>query len=258
MESPWPCYPVAPPPRGEDLPYSDGVPMESEQHVRQMHLLADTLEAAWRERNDFYVGRNMFLYYSELQSKKNDFRGPDVFVVLNTERKVRKSWVVWEEGGRMPDVVIELTSPSTEAVDRGDKMRIYAQVLRVGEYFLFDPIEGWLEGYGLTGGLRAYQRMEPDERGWLRSQALGLWLGKVKTTVSGVEAEWLRWIDDDGNVLPTGEESAEAAAQRAGTEAQRADDAERRLRGAVEALRASGLSAEQVAALLGTGGPGER
>ena len=55
-----------------------------------------------------FVGANMFLYFSQTQAKKNDFRGPDVFVVMDTTRRERKSWVVWEEDGRVPDVVIEL------------------------------------------------------------------------------------------------------------------------------------------------------
>ena len=67
---------------------------------------------------------------SALQAKKNDFRGPDVFVVMDTDRHERKSWVVWEEDGRTPDVVIEIMSASTEKNDRGDKKRIYAKLLR--------------------------------------------------------------------------------------------------------------------------------
>jgi Uma2 family endonuclease len=272
MESPWPCYPVAPPPRGEDLPYSDGVPMESERHFKQMMLLAETLESGWRHRDDFYVGRNMFLYYSELQSKKNDFRGPDVFVVLDTVRKERKSWVVWEEDGRTPDVVIEITSPATEGVDRGEKMRIYAQILHVGEYYLFDPFEARLEGYVLDSGRRTYRPMEPDERGFLRSAMLGLWLGTVKGTNHDVEADWLRWIDHEGHALPTGEERArveagramveaeraqveaeraQVEAERAQVEAERADRAEHRLRQAADKLLASGMEPHEVAEVLG-------
>ena len=94
--------------------------METGKHRRQANMLADTLEAAWADRKDFFVGSNMFMYFSELQIKKNDFRGPDVFVVLNSNRRQRKSWVVWQENYRTPDVVIELVSESTEHVDRVD------------------------------------------------------------------------------------------------------------------------------------------
>ncbi len=87
------------PPRGEDLPTEDGVPMESQAHRYQMTLLCETLELSWADR-DVYIGANMFLYFSALQSKTNDFRGPDFFVVLGAERRFRGSWVMWEEGGK--------------------------------------------------------------------------------------------------------------------------------------------------------------
>jgi Uma2 family endonuclease len=83
-----------PPPRGEDLPHGDGEPMETQRHVEQMLLLIRTLKDAWRDRSDVFVGGNMFIYFSELQAKRNDFRGPDVFVVMDTVRRERKSWVV--------------------------------------------------------------------------------------------------------------------------------------------------------------------
>ncbi|MBI5537951.1 MAG: Uma2 family endonuclease [Deltaproteobacteria bacterium] len=280
------CYPVAPPPRGEDLPYSDGVPMESELHVSQMNLLADSLNLAWIDRTDFYVGRDMFLYFSELQSRKNDFRGPDVFVVLNTVKKVRRSWVVWEEDGRTPDVVIELTSPSTEHVDRGDKMHIYATVLRVPEYYLYDPFEERLDGYRLDPSSGQYRPIAADEHGWLRCEKLGLWLGVVPGLQLGVQAGWLRWIGSDGHVLPSAEElarsettrahaearraqaeadraqaeadraqaeadRAQAEATRADAEGQRADAAHEQLREAARRLLQTGMAREQVAALIG-------
>jgi Uma2 family endonuclease len=107
-----------------------------------MTLLLESLYLAWKDRDDFFAGGNMFVYYSELQSKRNDFRGPDVFVVLDTHKyPTRRSWVVWEEDGRVPDVVIEIISESTEAQDRGAKMDIYAKLLRVSEYYLFDPFD---------------------------------------------------------------------------------------------------------------------
>src|SRR6187549_1590176 len=138
-----------PPPSSATLVCDDGEPMESARHHQQMIVLIESLEFAWRERSDFYVGGNMFLYFSEVQARNNDFRGPDVFVVLNTTRRERRAWVVWEEDGKAPDVVIELLSETTEHIDRGEKMRVYARNLKVGEYFLFDPWTGILEGYEL-------------------------------------------------------------------------------------------------------------
>jgi len=195
--------PIVPP--GEDeLPYSDGEPMESEQHVLQASLLRESLRLAWQGRDDAYVGTNMFVYFSEQQVRKNDFRGPDVFVVLDTVRRVRKSWVVWEENGRTPNVVIELLSSSTEAIDRGEKMDVYAKRLHVAEYFLFDPLTFVLEGYKLDG--HRYRRMRADAEGCLPTRELGLRLGLRQGVYQDVDWRWLRWLDAEGKPLPTHEE----------------------------------------------------
>ncbi|WP_438000061.1 Uma2 family endonuclease [Sorangium sp. So ce185] len=206
--------PIAPP--GEDeLPHDDGEPMESDRHRKQMLLLIESLDLFWKDRDDVYVSGNMAIYFSELQTMKNDFRGPDVFVVLDTVRRDRKSWVVWQENGRTPDLVIELLSESTESVDRGEKMRIYAKVLRVPEYFLFDPMKNLLEGYALDVGSRAYRPMDPSAGGELVSQQLGLRLGVRDGSYLGSEGKWLRWLDAEGRTLPTAEEQARAAEERA-------------------------------------------
>jgi Uma2 family endonuclease len=203
-----------PPPGEDDLPWSDGEPVDSERHGNQQTLLTSSLRRAWDARDDVYVGGNMFVYYSQLQTKQNDFRGPDVFVVLDTTRRERKSWVVWAENGRMPDVVIEILSPTTEAVDRGEKMRIYAQLLRVTSYYLFDPLTGVLEGYHLDQSTRSYVRMEPLHDGDLPCAVLGLRVGVRRGRYQGVEADWLRWLDAEGRVLPTDEERAGDAERR--------------------------------------------
>src|SRR5262249_31005154 len=129
-----------------ELPSDDGEPMETNEHRMQMVLLIQSLKDAWIAHEDFFVGGNMFVYFSGAQVKHNDFRGPDVFVVLGTSRRSRRSWVAWGENGKLPDVVIELLSDSTSAVDRGEKKRIYSKIWKTTNYFLFDPISGELEG----------------------------------------------------------------------------------------------------------------
>jgi Uma2 family endonuclease len=169
-----PEIPTVPP--GEDeLPNSDGVPMETARHRKQMVLLIQSLKAAWARRHDFFVGGNMFVYYSETQVKKNTFRGPDVFVVLNTTDRDRKSWVLWQEG-KLPDVVIELLSDRTRHIDRGEKMRIYSRLWKTPEYYLYDPWSYELTGYRLDAQGK-YQRIKPNQRGDLACQWLGLGLG---------------------------------------------------------------------------------
>ncbi|WP_437943221.1 Uma2 family endonuclease [Sorangium sp. So ce281] len=221
--------------------------METERHRKQMTLLIETLESAWRDRTDFYVGGNMFIYFSELQAKKNDFRGPDVFVVLDTERRERKSWVVWQEGGRTPDVVIELVSPSTEAIDRGEKMRTYAKLLHVAAYYLFDPLSGVMEAYALDMASRSYTVAPPDADGTFPCPPLGLKLGVRRGVYQGLEADWLRWLDGEGRVLSSAEEDARAAREQARSAAEQARAAAEQARAAAEQARAAAEQAEEEA-----------
>jgi len=203
------------PPSSDQLVCDDGEPMESARHRQQMTILVESLEFAWRSRDDFYVGGNMYLYFSETQARQNDFRGPDVFVVLDTTRRERRAWVVWEENGQRPDVVIELLSDKTEHVDRGEKMGIYARALKVGEYFLFDPFSGVFEGYDLDLHHGSYVRKALDDVGRLRCEQLDLFLAKVRGTLYGVETDWLRWVANDGRVLEMPIERADAETERA-------------------------------------------
>jgi Uma2 family endonuclease len=238
------------PPGENELPCRDGEPMESERHLKQKNLLAESLALAWADRTDVYVGNEMAIYFSELQARNNDFRAPDVFVVLDTTRRERKSWVVWQEGGRTPDVVIELLSASTEAVDRGHRMRIYSRLLHVSHYYLFDPDSGVLEGYRLDSERLQYVPLAPHAGGDLPCPVLGLSLGLRKGTFQSVELSWLRWITPDGAVLQSGEEAARSAQEQARSAQEQARTAEDQVaqlteqlaqaRAEIERLKASG------------------
>jgi Uma2 family endonuclease len=210
-------------PGQDELPYSDGEPMETEFHDSQAALLKDTLIDAWCDRRDFCVAGNMFVYFSERQVRSNDFRGPDLFVALDVERKPRKSWVAWEEGGKLPDVVVELTSRTTEHVDRGEKMRIYAQVWRTPAYFIFDPDTERLEGFALDTARRAYVPLTPGPGGDFPIAPLGLAIGLRPTRYRDHERLFVRWIDPAGKPLPTAQERADRERERADRERERAD-----------------------------------
>jgi Uma2 family endonuclease len=207
-------------PTEDDLPYSDGMPMESQRHVLQLQLLMQSLQLHWAERNDVFIGGNMFVYFSAEQVKDKDFRGPDFFVVLNVPRRERKSWVVWQEG-KGPDLVIELLSESTAAVDRGEKKQVCQDRLRVPEYFLYDPMRGELTGFVLSN--RKYRPLEPDAGGHVYSAVLELSLARWEGVYEGVEASWLRFALADGSLLPTPQERAEQEHERAEQEHERAE-----------------------------------
>jgi Uma2 family endonuclease len=155
--------------------WSDEPPLESDLHRRQIDLLIRLLEYYWRDQTDFYVSGNLTVYYSPNQRKSEDFRGPDFFAVLVAEKRDRRSWVVWQEGGKYPNIIVELLSDSTALVDRGLKKQIYQDIFRTPDYFWFDPASLEFQGFTLHSG--AYEAIEPNELGWLWSQQLGLYLG---------------------------------------------------------------------------------
>jgi Uma2 family endonuclease len=217
------CRGIIMPPTQDELPFDDGVPMDSEQQALQMDLLFETLRLHWADREDVHVGKNQFLYFSTEQLLTEDFLGPDVYVVLDVPRRMRKSWVVWEEG-KAPDVVIEVLSPTTSARDKGDKKRIYQDSVRAPEYFWYDPMTGERAGFALVDGL--YVPIEPDERDRLISRRLGLALVRWGGAYQGAPWAWLRWATLDGSLLPTSGEQAEQERQRAERERQRAADLE--------------------------------
>jgi Uma2 family endonuclease len=221
-------------PRGEDLPTEDGIPLESNLHRMLINLLAEVIWVLWADRDDYFAGGNMFFYFSEVQSRKNNFRGPDFFVVRGgTQYRQREKWVAWEENGRYPDLIIELTSPSTEAVDRGVKKRVY-ELLRIPEYFIYDPFTHALEGYRMGDG-PAYEPIPPGPDGRLRSQVLGLWLGTWEGGFQGHHDTWLRFFKEDGTVAPVDAER-QAELRRQAEEQQR--QAEERAADLMARLRA--------------------
>ena len=193
--------------------YSDEPPLESDLHRDQIDLLIRLLKDLWRDRQDFYASGNLTIYYSPKQLKSEYFRGPDFFVVLNAENRPRKSWAVWEEGGKYPNVIIELLSDSTAKTDRGLKKEIYQDIFRTPDYFWFDPQTLELQGFHLLDG--TYQPILPTEQDWLWSEQLGLYLG--------IYHQQLRFFTADGELVPAPEERADAERQRADTERQRAD-----------------------------------
>jgi Uma2 family endonuclease len=194
--------------------YSDEPPLETYLHLQQMMLLIKCLDWLWRDRQDFFAAGNLTIYYSPHQKKLEKFRGPDFFVVLGTERKPRKSWVVWEEEGKYPNIIIEILSPKTAKSDRGLKKQIYQDTFRTADYFWFDPDTLEFQGFQLIQG--QYQELQPNQEGRLWSQQLGLYLG--------IHNSQLRFYGDEGELVLTPEEVAERGQERVALLEQRLRD----------------------------------
>lgn len=195
-------------PNAADLPTEDGEPLESAWHRAEISLLIDSLTQAWEDRTDYYTGGNMFVYYSEEQVRNRDYRGPDFFVVKGVDGTIsREAWIVWQENGRYPDLIIELLSPSTAELDKTTKKQLYERTFRTPEYFGYDPNTQELFGWRLMDG--EYILLKKDELGRLWSKELQFWLGLWEGKYHSLNELWLRFFDEDGQIVPTAAEAAE-------------------------------------------------
>jgi Uma2 family endonuclease len=242
-----------------ELIFDDGEPLESNRHRLAMNALIDSYQHHRSPATDFYAGGNMFIYYSSMQVMNKDFRGPDFFVVLDVDGlKERQGWVVWEEDDRYPDVIVELMSQSTKKVDTGLKKDLYDRTFKTTDYFVYDPFDpSKLQGWHLING--RYEELAKNDRGWLWSEKLGLWLGSWHGTIGNETTYWARFYRPNGDLVLLAHEAeaqraeaqrrrAEAESQRAETESQRAEAESQRAetesqRAEAESQRASRLAA---------------
>jgi Uma2 family endonuclease len=208
-------------PRKVDYPTSDGKPMaETDYHFILMAALRQILDRYFASDPMIYVSGNLLMYY--VSGNKRKHVAPDVFVVKGVEKKKRLYFLTWEEG-KTPAVVIEVTSKSTRKEDTDTKFTLYRDTLKVKEYFLFDPFGDYLKPERLRGYRLRKGEYEPIALvdGRMPSKELSLDLEPDGGTLRLYDPETKAW-------LPTPDERAELAAQRADDEKQRADDEKQR------------------------------
>lgn len=195
------------PPHERDLPGDDGMPVDSERHMVQRIVLLQTLRDYWADRPRGYVAVNMGVYFNIDHVRKTyDWIDPDFFAVADAEKRMRDCWVEWDEGCG-PDIVIELMSPSTYQRDKVERFRTYQDVLRVPEYFWYDPFTEEFAGFRLHEG--SYQPIELEKDGSLFSQSLGLSIAPRDTLCMRDRGRYLRFLTPSGVLLPTSEERHE-------------------------------------------------
>jgi Uma2 family endonuclease len=177
-----------------EYPYSDGTPVgETPEHCENLLHLVAMLQQWFADDAMTYVAGNSFMYYEEGNPRRHV--SPDVFVVRGIPKlPPRRRYLVWEEG-KAPDLIIELTSPSTVAEDQERKFALYRDVFRVQEYFLFDPLgeclEPRLQGFRLQRG-----KYVPIRRlkGRLPSKVLGLHLEPDDWELRPYDPKTNRWL----------------------------------------------------------------
>jgi Uma2 family endonuclease len=201
-------------------PTTDGKPMaETDRHRIVMVDTIAKLQFWYAGKPRTYVSGNMLMYY--VPGNKRKHVSPDVFVVQGIAKKERLYYLVWEEK-KSPAMILEITSSSTRKEDSKTKFVLYREVLKVKEYFQFDPFGDYLkpqlQGYRLHQG--DYVPITPVD-GRLPSKVVNLHLEVDGTDLQLYDPVTQKWI-------PTPEERAQAETERAQAEAERAQaEAER-------------------------------
>jgi len=173
--------------------------------------------------------------------------------------EVNRSYTPYEQGD-IPAIVMEFLSHkeggeySVKPTYPPGKWFFYETILKVPYYTIFEPESGELEVYTLDESDR-YTLQTPNHAGryWIEPMQLflGIWQGNWRDR-SGY---WLRWWDDQDNLLLFDSERAEQEHRRAEQERQRAEQEYQRAeqehqRAEQERLRSERLLAQLRAAGL--------
>jgi Putative restriction endonuclease len=201
-------------PSVEHLVTEDDAPVDSVYSEKQMRLMTRPLYSSWPgPKGDglFLAFANVGLFFAVDQPPLV----PDVLLSLGVKvpadvrPKRHRSYFIWEYG-KVPDVVIEVVS-NQEGGELSNKKDQYA-LIGVPIYVVWDPLKLLSTTPLLVFGLhiKAYEALSPA---WFNAVGLGLtvWHGAFEK----MEADWLRWCDREGQVIPLGEERAEKAEERA-------------------------------------------
>jgi hypothetical protein len=224
----------------------DDAPVDNIFQEKQMRLLVEPLYSSWRPVNEAGAERR-FVAAADVGifgSIHERAVVPDVLLALDVEvpdefwRKDRRSYYVWEFG-KAPEVVVEIVS-NREGEELEGKRAIYSK-LRIAHYVVFDVLRllgnSPLHVFELRGDLLvpASDALFPR---------LGVGLTEWSGTFEGKHANWLRWCEIDGEVIPTGQERAKHERERAEHERERAEHERERAERFAQKLRELGVDPE--------------
>lgn len=212
----------------------DDEPVDNLFSEKQQRLLVEPLYSSFRlqaapeddSARTYLAAANVALY----PSIRKPPLVPDVFLSLDVQvpdnwwDKGKRSYFLWEFG-KPPEVVIEIVS-NLKGKETTTKLSNYAQ-MRVAYYAIFDPIQQLGGPLLQLYKLQASSYIETTDF-WLEDVQLGLttWEGSYE----GKHDVWLRWCDQDRNVLLTGTELAEQERQQKELALQRVEQLADRLR----------------------------
>ncbi len=139
----------------EELPSESQKVSESVRHEDSRSHGGSVPKTKRAHRDDVFVGCNLFVRHPDSGSKRGwSMASPDLFVAFGMpprRQRPRRSFVVWRQEGRKPDIVLEIASKKTRRRDAKEKPGVYAG-LGVREHFLYDPdgvLRPELQGFAL-------------------------------------------------------------------------------------------------------------
>ncbi|NJK47479.1 Uma2 family endonuclease [Candidatus Gracilibacteria bacterium] len=136
-----------------------------------------------------------------------------------SREEVKRSYTPRTQGD-IPTIVMEFLSDtdgseySIKPTYPPGKWFFYEQILQVPNYVIFDPDTGALEVYRLNDSGR-YQLQQSDANNRYRIDEIGLFLGVWEGTKENRTGNWLRWWNEQGELLLWGLELAVRERQRA-------------------------------------------
>ena len=257
------------------LPESDGTFVKNFQEHPQSLILTDSIGLILQQRHpdgQYAIGQDSGIYWRETEPPEKGAEAPDWFYVPNVppnlDGQYRRSYVLWREH-IAPLIALEFASGNGDEerdrtplsrteegeVTKPGKFWVYERVMRIPYYGIYEIKSGRLEVYRLIDGY--YQLLELNERGHFAIALLGVELGLWQGNYQNQTMLWLRWWDEEGNLLLIGDERAELERLRGEQQRERAESAEQARqaefqarRDAIPRLLGMGLSAEQVAEAL--------
>ncbi|MBD2676944.1 MULTISPECIES: Uma2 family endonuclease [Nostoc] len=204
------------------LPESDGTFVKNLQEHPQSILLTDSIEPILQKLHpdeQYCIGQDSGIYWRITEPPEKGAEAPDWFYVPHVpptlNGQVRRSYVLWQEYVA-PLIVLEFVSgDGKEERDKTPitgKFWVYEQAIRVPFYGIYEVKKASVEVYQLLRG--EYQLIPANDRGHYPIEPMGVELGIWQGRYQNLELPWLRWWDDQGNLLQTGWERSQRLAAK--------------------------------------------
>jgi Uma2 family endonuclease len=140
--------------------------------------------------------------------------------INTTKQEVYRSYTPQLQGD-IPVIVMEFISDtdgteySSKPTYPPGKWFFYEKILKVPNYIIFEPDSGELEVYRLEKNSKQYQiqTSNQNQRYWIED--IKLYLGIWEGTRENLTPKWLRWWDEQGNLILWSSELVEQEKQRA-------------------------------------------